>query len=342
MAIDFDIPAGIKYHRKEEWLEFHKLKHVITGSQLPTMMGISKWESPHDLYRYKQGDSPPKEVTVAMRRGHAMEPLIHELYEEERGVTLKDAGDYTVFEKRISDMQLPDRNYVWAACTPDRFSSDGRIVEMKAPLMQPSPEDLECYKMQLKLTMKVTGWDKRAGHLAVLAGNDRLRVVPVEPFTEKEWIEVVTKAEDFCTRVINNNPDPTWLRYPKEKLPVPFGDGVEVTDESVAVDAAEYRFLGGLIDGLTLRQAEVRERIYEKMLKVQSSKLRSRNYKVRLYRNAGGKKTMHMPFDRQALDLLTAAGFLPRVSTSAPYTKLFIKRVEETDDEEELDERSDD
>lgn len=338
METDFEIPPP-RVLSEYEWSYLHRWRDVVTGSQLPTVLRLNKWETPHDLYRFKQGDSPPKEKTVAMRRGHALEPLIHELYEEERGVTLKNAGAYAVHELCLGTCSIG--RSVYAYVTTDRFASDGRIVEMKAPLHQPDPAELECYKHQLRLQMKVTGWEQRPGHLAILAGNDRLRIVSVDPYTKEEWDEVSKKIIEFCERCLTDTPDPTWLRKPNETPPIPFGDGVEVISESVAVDAAEFRFLGGLIDGLAQRQAEVRERIYERMLKAESSKLRSKNYKVQLHRYPGGKMKLHMDFDKKALDLLISAGFEPKVSTSSPYTKLFIKRVEEEYDLES-DERSDD
>lgn len=108
---------------KEQWLAMHRDPGIVSASQIFTATGENPHESPYTLWARKTGRAPWQEKTLAMRRGHALEPLCAELYTENTGRELRDLGDYTV-------VQHPD--YPWLVATPDRLMVDGELpVEFK-------------------------------------------------------------------------------------------------------------------------------------------------------------------------------------------------------------------
>lgn len=59
-----------------EWHEYRKSR--IGASDVPAIMGVSKWETPFQLWQRKLGLLPQKEMTDSMREGHRKELLARE------------------------------------------------------------------------------------------------------------------------------------------------------------------------------------------------------------------------------------------------------------------------
>jgi putative phage-type endonuclease len=67
-----------------EWLEWRK--GGIGGSDAPAIMGVSPWDSPLSLWQRRMGLVPQKVMSMAMQRGHELEPIARALLEKETGL----------------------------------------------------------------------------------------------------------------------------------------------------------------------------------------------------------------------------------------------------------------
>ena len=101
----------------KEWLE--KRKDFITATDLPVIMGVSKFKKIEDLYWEKKG---AKETFVSglMKRGTELEP---------------EALRY--FEDHMNELFVPmfviSKKIPWAAATLDGWNPDGTFVEINCP-----------------------------------------------------------------------------------------------------------------------------------------------------------------------------------------------------------------
>jgi hypothetical protein len=274
MNVQFEIPPRTEYERVK-WDMLHSNPEIVTASQLPVVLGMSPYETAYNLWLYKTLRATPKPTTIAMRRGHAMEPLIHELYEEQTGASLKDAGDYGVYHAEFEE----DGRVVALACTPDRFASTGHVVEMKAPMMRPGPEELSCYRVQLQCQMRLTGWPR--GRLAILAGNGPLDIIEVPPVSDGLWREWIRSCADFVLACTSDTPLDKWyLGMQKRPDSWVFPPGTKIVPD-MALDASEYRHLTGLIGGLDEQRESVRKRLLARMLQEECDTVRAARFTIR-------------------------------------------------------------
>lgn len=105
-----------------EWQMYHERPAYLSASQCATALGLDPYSSRYELYQRKIGKLPWPEKSIAMRRGHALEPLMAELYEEHTGNKAIDHGDHTIWRHPEHD---------WLFSTPDRFTDFARDVEFK-------------------------------------------------------------------------------------------------------------------------------------------------------------------------------------------------------------------
>lgn len=97
---------------------------LATGSKIAAMLGLSKWESPAELWHRMRGDVPPQESTPAMRRGHNQEDSILAWFFTELRPDLEQISG----EETFTRPDLP-----WAAANPDAVAiEDGRTVFIDA------------------------------------------------------------------------------------------------------------------------------------------------------------------------------------------------------------------
>lgn len=101
----------------EEWLAWRKTK--ITASEMPIIMGKSKWCSPYVLWQQKLGFASGPSDSFAMKRGRDLEPLVREMVNKE----LKKEFHPAVVEHSELD---------WCAASLDGLCDDS-ILEIKCP-----------------------------------------------------------------------------------------------------------------------------------------------------------------------------------------------------------------
>jgi len=102
-----------------EWLEWRKNK--VTASELPIIVGKSKWCTPYVLWQQKLGFVSGVKDNYAMKRGRDLEPMVRELANEQLSAK---------FEPAV----LVHDEIKWAAASLDGIDLDqGAIMEIKCP-----------------------------------------------------------------------------------------------------------------------------------------------------------------------------------------------------------------
>ncbi len=102
-----------------EWLEMRK-SHIM-ASDAPIIMGQSPWKTPYQLWEEKLGLRNPPSMNDAMRRGHELEPIARQAYNDHTHLC---AEPEVVFHPEIK----------WMGASLDGLSLDRSIVvEIKCP-----------------------------------------------------------------------------------------------------------------------------------------------------------------------------------------------------------------
>jgi putative phage-type endonuclease len=102
-----------------EWLEFRKNK--IGASDAPIIMGLSPWKTRYRLWQEKLGLIETEAMNCSMKRGHDLEEMAREKYEEVTGnIILPEVGIH--------------KDYEWMMASLDGISIERDIiVEIKCP-----------------------------------------------------------------------------------------------------------------------------------------------------------------------------------------------------------------
>lgn len=91
----------------------------IGGSDASTVAGVNPWSSRYELWLDKTGRLPEREQTNAMRLGHALEPVLRQLFLEEEGIDVELVG------------LLRNTTRPWQQVSLDGLTSDGGVFEAK-------------------------------------------------------------------------------------------------------------------------------------------------------------------------------------------------------------------
>ncbi len=102
-----------------EWLEARR--SLVTGTDIPVLLGISPWKCEADLADEKRGITPGQESTLRMRKGSALEPFIASEYEAHTGKHVRR------FRAMVRHPEIE-----WAAASPDAaVIGERRLLEFK-------------------------------------------------------------------------------------------------------------------------------------------------------------------------------------------------------------------
>jgi len=204
-----------------EWLEGRRA--LITGTDIPVLLGISPWMCEADLADIKRGISPGQESTIRMRIGSALEGLIRDEYEAVTGLRLM----------RFHGMvRHPDHE--WAAASPDaRVVGEKRLVEFKRTgsrtrFADGIPTDVQA---QCAWQMGVSGYP--AADVAVLT-DDALTIYPMEA-DPALFADLVAVAQDFRRRLEAGGP---FARNDERiRRDHPADDGTEIAADDDTAEA---------------------------------------------------------------------------------------------------------
>lgn len=103
----------------QEWLELRR--NHIGASDSPIILGKSPWKTAYQLWEEKLGLREPPQMNAAMKRGHELEPIARQAYNDYTGLC---AEPEVVFHKEKK----------WMMASLDGLSLDRSvIVEIKCP-----------------------------------------------------------------------------------------------------------------------------------------------------------------------------------------------------------------
>jgi len=160
-----------RHYSRDQWREARR--RSIGASDAAAIWGASGWNSPYSVWWSKVGPMEPDEPDVIQRVGHAMEPLIAEMFTEATGVELFDPGDFTIYTNREVDCM---------ACTPDRLTADGMaVVELKTASFSSADE----WKHHIPL-----GYQTQLQHQMICCGVERAFIAVLINSTSFKWHEM--------------------------------------------------------------------------------------------------------------------------------------------------------
>ncbi len=108
-----------KIQGSPEWIAWRKTK--VTASEIPIIIGKSKWMTAYQLWQQKLGFTDGIKDNWAMKRGRDLEPVVRDLCNEEIGFTFVPE---VVVHKEIN----------WAAASLDGIDRENKaILEIKCP-----------------------------------------------------------------------------------------------------------------------------------------------------------------------------------------------------------------
>lgn len=205
----------------EEWLRWRK--KGIGGSDVASILGISKWSSAIELWLDKTNQKNDSvEVNEAMEWGKILEPVIREHF---AAATCK-----TVMEVKAM-LQHPDHPFMIADVDGVTTDDNGApaILEIKTASEYKRDEWLEgvptYYQTQVQHYLCVTGVKK--AYVAVLIGGNTFRVYEVDADPEIQQM-LIAVEKNFWNMVTNMiRPDIDGSDATKELLDQIYRGGVE-------------------------------------------------------------------------------------------------------------------
>lgn len=251
-----------------EWLELRR--SGIGGSEVGTILGLNRWESPYTLWAKKTGRIDESVgASEAMEWGNRLEPVILDKFEESH-------PDLTL-HREVGTWSHPERE--WQRANPDGIfeTADGEfgIVEVKTSQFE---DDWTAgvpryYETQVQWYLQTFGF--ASAYVVALFHGNRYREyeVTAEGFTQEVNLEAVEQFRKFLVEDIAPDFDGSTSTYETvraqhpeidsegsvelEELGVDYFDLVDVLSEAErAVTEAKSRILSkmgtakrGLIDG---------------------------------------------------------------------------------------------
>ena len=103
---------------RAEWLA--RRKDTVGSSEIVTVCGLNKYQTPLELWAQKTGKVPEVEENEFMRLGRHMEPFIGELFARETGMIVRPAN--TLYGHPELD---------WATASPDFFCQADAMGELE-------------------------------------------------------------------------------------------------------------------------------------------------------------------------------------------------------------------
>lgn len=214
----------------------------IGGSDASTIAGVNPWSSRYELWLDKTGRAGEQEVTVAMRMGHVLEPVMRQLFTEDTGIEVTTVG-------LLRNTERP-----WQQVSLDGLTADGGIFESKTTNWRMASEWDEGQvsdhaEIQVQHGLAVTGLP-HAWVVALVDGRDfHVRKV----IRDERLIASLTAMElTFWTEHVLTDTVP-----PLEASALPaVKDRWSIVDaESVAASEAT---VAPLLEGLELAKADVK------------------------------------------------------------------------------------
>lgn len=215
----------------EEWLAARQ--EGIGASEVATVLGLNKWETPYQLWRRKKGLDPAKAETFAMKAGHYLEDAVSRFWMDETGneVIKSSVEDFMFVSEAKPYMRVsPDRVY-WLKGQAKNDDNKG-LLECKTTQMKVDGDDLpKHWFCQVQYQLGVSGYTQ--GSLAWLCsgrefGYRDIQFVPdffawIEEEITKFWTDNIVGGKE----PESINADDVLTKYAKQTD----GKVIEATDD---------------------------------------------------------------------------------------------------------------
>lgn len=185
-----------------EWHD-HRAKSR-NASETPTVLGVSPWQTPYQLWLLRTGRAEQK-VTLPMRRGTELEPTARAAYEALTGNIMQP-------------LVLADGDY---SASLDGITLDGGLVlEVKCPMQGSVPD---CYGWQIEHQLMVSG--AALAHLWVFDGTEGLLLeVSAQP---ERWPVIRDAWDRFTVFLGTDTPPPLTERDKRTREDPAWRDAAE-------------------------------------------------------------------------------------------------------------------
>lgn len=160
--------TSVRYKSRAEWLQ---ARHFgIGGSEISSILGMSRWASPRDVWLDKTGQGSAELSSWPIMRGNALEGPLLQWFRQETG-------------QPVTTLPLQRNiNRPWMIGSVDGVSGDG-IVEAKTASWRIATQDwadgpADHAELQIQWYMAVTGL--RHGWIVAALGDDDPTITPVD------------------------------------------------------------------------------------------------------------------------------------------------------------------
>jgi len=176
-------------------------KGSIGSSEISSILGLNKYQTPRDLWLLKTGRSEAFKGNEFTRAGHLLEPVIATMFEEETGFQIEPGSD------EMSVQFHAEKHYYSAS--PDRFylvNGERRILECKSTQMEIDPDDLPLtWFSQLQWQLGICGVKK--GAVAWLTKGVFFGYLEVD-FNEEYFMYMAEQADNFWLNHVLTDEEP--------------------------------------------------------------------------------------------------------------------------------------
>lgn len=196
----------VRYESRGEWESARKMG--IGASEIGAVLGISKWQTPYQLWRKKKGIDTEEEDEAKQSiylRGHLLEDGVAKWFEQKENVSIDNDS--------VEDFSVVSVEKPFLRVSPDRFfEKDGEtcVLECKTTALKVDPEEIPLY-WYAQLQMNLGVCEKKKGALAWLGQGLEFGCVWYD-FDPDFYGVIQEKAEEFWTRYIIGDEEPPITR----------------------------------------------------------------------------------------------------------------------------------
>ena len=201
--------------------QIQERRDYLGASDIPILLGISPWQTPYDLYRFKVYGELSQEVTDAMRLGNFLEQGLVAFYSHKHNIVV-ETGMNTIFH--------PTKSYL--ACNLDGRIDKDTILEVKTGAQYWEDGIPVYYEAQCQWMMHLSGAKK-----CIVIGYIGGRYNEYEIIYDPELCMIMEeRADEFWQLVTTRTPPPlTSLSDYKQVYIIDDNVKVVASDEIYAI-----------------------------------------------------------------------------------------------------------
>lgn len=204
-----------------QWLE--ERRKGIGGSDIPAILGLDRFRTPHDVYLDKTGQSDPVEENYIMRVGKCLEDGVAQLFTLETGIEVSHPE-----HKIYTYPAWPN-----AKASVDRMTEDGGVLEIKTTrvkIADPAEDLPQSWYLQCQWYMGI--YRKPHGYICWLGIGFDLDYIKIDADPEL-FAEILDEAKRFWVEHVQAKvpPSPINVDDIKKMWPRPStGKSIEASD----------------------------------------------------------------------------------------------------------------